>query len=783
MVKVSVLIAVYNTEPYLRQCMDSVLNQTLKDIEIICVDDHSQDGSYDILLEYEKKDSRVKVFRFEENKKLVRVRKKGVLEAHGEYIMFLDADDRLEPEACRILYEKAKKEQVDILHFSSSVKNCGRLPESDVTKLKKVLSPYPGRLAGEAVFSACFVQGKYGYTLWNKIYRTQLCKTAFAQIEDRAILIGEDAYSYYIISQYAGSYMGWRCEPLYCYGFGRGVTGNPVINMEEFAPRCYQAEVITAMEDYDRQNGSLKKNAPVREAYRNQWLTGCVNQWRWGLPAEYGAEGWQLLCQCWGTEAVVDQAARMYWGSSEQIGKRLKNLPKLFLKGRTIKTIGMYYHCLTIGGVERVISILAPMFASMGYQVVVITDTEPSEQDYPLPSPIKRVTIPKWEDELPENVERRLKAWREIQQTYHPDVLLYHDWTQSTLIWDLLYLRGMNIPVIVHTHSVFSCHISRLKKDVSEFSKRISLADGVIVLSPADKVFWNAYNENVYYIPNPVSAELSQAKPARWENKTVIWVGRVSWEKQPEAVFDIVEHVAAQIPEVQLMLVGNFEDPKWKMLAKKKGIENNIRFCGATKDVYPYYEKASVFLSTSLFEGFSMTLLEAQAHGLPTVMFDLPNLTMGKTECGVLSVDMMDCVSAANQIVQLLTQREKWEKASAQAKSSYETIAGYDQRAVWQKVLRGEIVSERNAQAVNDMIHSFINHYEIGCDERDREWENSRYQGQEVAPVTSISYRVGCVITFVPRMIVGGIQCWKENGLRYTLRLIVSKVTKKLKRN
>ena len=62
MVKVSVIIPVYNVEPYLKQCMDSVVGQTLKDIEIICVDDGSTDDSPEILKEYEEKDKRIKVY-------------------------------------------------------------------------------------------------------------------------------------------------------------------------------------------------------------------------------------------------------------------------------------------------------------------------------------------------------------------------------------------------------------------------------------------------------------------------------------------------------------------------------------------------------------------------------------------------------------------------------------------------------------------------------------------------------------------------------------------------
>ena len=124
MPKITIVIPVYNTEDYLNQCLDSVLSQTLSDIEVICVDDNSKDHSLAILNHYQEQDSRVRVFHFSEPKSALQARKLGVMEARGEYILFLDADDYLENDACRMIYEKITKEQVDILHFSSRVVNC-----------------------------------------------------------------------------------------------------------------------------------------------------------------------------------------------------------------------------------------------------------------------------------------------------------------------------------------------------------------------------------------------------------------------------------------------------------------------------------------------------------------------------------------------------------------------------------------------------------------------------------------------------------------------------------
>jgi glycosyltransferase involved in cell wall biosynthesis len=116
--KVSVIIPVYNAEKYLRQCMDSILVQTLSEIEIICVDDGSTDGSKCILEEYARRDTRIRIFS-QKNAGAGAARNTGMLYARGEYLSFLDADDFFEPDMLLLAYEKAKKANADILVFGS----------------------------------------------------------------------------------------------------------------------------------------------------------------------------------------------------------------------------------------------------------------------------------------------------------------------------------------------------------------------------------------------------------------------------------------------------------------------------------------------------------------------------------------------------------------------------------------------------------------------------------------------------------------------------------------
>ena len=117
--KISIIIPIYNVEKYLRECLDSCINQTLKDIEIVCIDDASPDNSIKIIEEYQAKDSRIKIFRHEINKNLGAARNTGLQAATGEYVWFVDSDDYIDTKACQILYDAIKEFDVDVLCFSA----------------------------------------------------------------------------------------------------------------------------------------------------------------------------------------------------------------------------------------------------------------------------------------------------------------------------------------------------------------------------------------------------------------------------------------------------------------------------------------------------------------------------------------------------------------------------------------------------------------------------------------------------------------------------------------
>lgn len=119
-VKISIIIPIYNTEQYIQQCLNSIVNQTLQDIEIICVNDGSTDNSLKIIEQYAKKDTRIKVVT-QKNKGQSAARNAGLNIANGEYIGFVDSDDFIEPNMYEKLYKNAVLNNSDVAMCSIKV--------------------------------------------------------------------------------------------------------------------------------------------------------------------------------------------------------------------------------------------------------------------------------------------------------------------------------------------------------------------------------------------------------------------------------------------------------------------------------------------------------------------------------------------------------------------------------------------------------------------------------------------------------------------------------------
>ena len=109
---ISIIVPIFNAEKYINKCIDSLLNQTKKELEIILVNDGSTDNTENIIKNY--KDKRIKYYK-NKNQGIGKSRNFGITKATGKYIMFIDSDDYIEDNACELLFEKAEKDNLDIV--------------------------------------------------------------------------------------------------------------------------------------------------------------------------------------------------------------------------------------------------------------------------------------------------------------------------------------------------------------------------------------------------------------------------------------------------------------------------------------------------------------------------------------------------------------------------------------------------------------------------------------------------------------------------------------------
>ena len=176
--RVSVIVPVYNTASFLADCLDSVLTQTMPDIEVICIDDGSTDQSPTILRGYAERDPRVRVETIP-NSGLSAARNLGVSLAAGSYVCFLDSDDMLDSETLQHLYAVASRDNLDVLHFGivafcedeSLSAACENYREYYRTK-----GEYRGTYSGPALMAEMQKNGDFKSSACIQLYRTSFLR-------------------------------------------------------------------------------------------------------------------------------------------------------------------------------------------------------------------------------------------------------------------------------------------------------------------------------------------------------------------------------------------------------------------------------------------------------------------------------------------------------------------------------------------------------------------------------------------------------------------------------
>ena len=314
-VMISLVVAAYNVEKYLLQCLDSLVKQTYQNIEIICVNDGSADGSLAVLKRYAEQDQRICVIAKKENEGLLAARKSGVAQAHGQYVMFVDSDDYLELDACRKIVALAKEYPVDILQFTIGVKDYSN-DEASKQWLEKALTPTGTHLSGEAILENFYVKRENTTSLLGKLYSTALCKAVYRNIPDFYCYVGEDIFQQFYFAFLGDTYRGVKTAPLYWYQRGLGVSNSQRVNLPKFELYCRMANLTEYVREFLQKNGCERQYETYYEAMSVRMMEDCCRIYENRLGENDKKPGGRLLCKYWYDHPVADSVMQRCMGIS-----------------------------------------------------------------------------------------------------------------------------------------------------------------------------------------------------------------------------------------------------------------------------------------------------------------------------------------------------------------------------------------------------------------------------------------------------------------------------------
>lgn len=205
MPSLSIIVPCYNVEKYLAKCLESIINQTYKDLEIICVNDGSSDRSLDIIENFAKKDCRVKVVN-QKNQGISVARNEGVRNATGKYISFVDSDDYIDEETYESALKTIEETNVDMVCWGAKVElaDTSKINSKKINKAEKY-----HKIKKTGMFKDLEEVAKnVPYTVWNKLYKKDIILENRIEFPKGKCFEDNEFFLKYLIS----------CKSVYCMG-------------------------------------------------------------------------------------------------------------------------------------------------------------------------------------------------------------------------------------------------------------------------------------------------------------------------------------------------------------------------------------------------------------------------------------------------------------------------------------------------------------------------------------------------------------------------------------
>jgi len=727
---VSIVIPVFDDEATVWAALESAAAQTLDRIEIICVDDASTDDTVGVVERFQRLDRRVRLIRKQRNRSALQSRRDGVAAARGDYVLFLDADDELAKDAAERAFARAEASGADLVGFGVTVvEKDGRSGGA----YERRLQPAHASLRGTDVLRGLFpVRRPAQGQLWRFLFRREILVQAYALIPEELVLPRiNDLPLLFLVAALATSYESIP-HRLYRYHFGRGGSGQSVDSIERAE---FYASAIRSMDSIHPSVGVLAATHPdaatIWEAYDSARLSiiGYVCfQLAQGSDSTVIDAALAHLQTLTSIDDIVQAATTFYPATLSTLRLHLTLPPAI--DGSTRSSILLATSTLRTGGVTAVLLSQARLLRDAGFRVSIVARNTGSSSDL-VPTGVEFFEL------RSRNLVERLTEWAELCRRQSVDLVIDHQVLYSDH-WPefALAARASGAATIGWLHNFVGRPVYDGNDRLSLIERCSGTLERLMVLSPLDVAYFKLRGlTDVSYLPNPPSPLLvnSLAHPVsrRSPGKRVelIWWGRL--EQRTKQVYELIE-VGVELRRLsldfRLTVIGpDWDDTtaaKFNTHARRRGVGDAVRAIGERRGeaLIHCIDAADAFVSTSIVEGYQLTIAEAQARGLPVFMYELPWLTLVQNNHGIVAVPQGDAPALAREIVRAAADRERLSALSRAAIAAAQRVLEDDFAALYRDVVLGELSPHFSPQPTledaRELLHLLV--FFAGRDRRER---------------------------------------------------------------
>jgi len=696
--KVSIIIPVYNGEKYLGKAINSALSQSYEKIEVIVVNDGSNDNgiSERIALSYGK---RIKYF-YKENGGVASALNTGIQKMTGKYFSWLSHDDMYYPDkiekqiaaldkdgdysivvACNVTVINENDQIIKSNKIADRVKKSTRcfLALDTDTGLNGCSLLIPKDLFSKCGLYDINLKATQDYDMW---FRFSYC-TRFIFLEDELV------YSR-VHDQQSSRTMG----------------DLPTIEADQLHSKILSKIDLSEMQEF------IGEDIEYLEKTHNVYLHAGYKK--------TAARIFSFILALYSNRGDKNKASillkkRLMGAHFTVGGKTLSNIfPTLsnYKKNRK-PTIIMYTNVWVKGGMERVVSILMDELSAK-YNFVLISNISLVEVNdgFLLPADVCHVEIPQ---ELVPDLPYILLILTSLAQSSlvicHPNII-----PEVLAIYPVMKASEIRTIACNHYYYFLPTWASWLYPIQTS---RLTLLNDATVATWLTKFSANAYalhNNNAALMPNPNTYEKLEDLSMRESQNIILCVGRFyDAIKRADRMLKVFKIVLSLKPDARLILVGGFkpemhipltsEETLGKLIQSLDFPEGSVIYEGEKDDVTPYYLNASVLMLTSDMEGFGAVLTEAGSHSIPVVVFDYPGVEDLIVD-GVngYTIQQDDLRGMAQKIASLLMDDEL---RKSMGKNSWRMVEKFDRRVIsgrWSSLIDA-ILSVENTEELYELIH------------------------------------------------------------------------------